>query len=33
MGNPAGVKRNFDVLEKRRMAAAKLLKEGIHELR
>lgn len=31
MGNPAGVKRNFDVLEKRRLHAAKLLKEGIHE--
>jgi transposase len=31
MGNPAGVKRNFDVLEKRRMQAAKLLKKGIHE--
>ena len=31
MGNPAGVKRNFDVLEKRRMEAAKLLKQGIHE--
>ena len=31
MGNPAGVKRNFDVLEKRRLQAAKLLKQGIHE--
>ena len=31
MGNPAGVKRNFDALEKRRLQAAKLLKEGIHE--
>jgi transposase len=31
MGNPAGVKRDFDVLEKRRMQAAKLLKKGIHE--
>ena len=31
MGNPAGVKRNFDVLEKRRLQAAKLLKKGIHE--
>ena len=31
MGNPAGVKRNFDALEKRRMRAAKLLKKGIHE--
>lgn len=31
MGNPAGVKRNFDVLEKRRTLAAKFLKQGIHE--
>ena len=31
MGNPAGVKRNFDALEKRRLQAAKLLKKGIHE--
>ena len=31
MGNPAGVKRNFDVLESRRMQAARLLKKGIHE--
>jgi transposase len=31
MGNPAGVKRDFDALEKRRMQAAKLLKQGIHE--
>jgi transposase len=31
MGNPAGVRRNFDALEKRRMQAAKLLKQGIHE--
>jgi len=31
MGNPAGVKRNFEALEKRRMQAAKLLKQGIHE--
>lgn len=31
MGNPAGVKRNFDAMEKRRMQAAKLLKQGIHE--
>ena len=31
MGNPAGVKRNFDDLEKRRLQAAKLLKKGIHE--
>jgi transposase len=31
MGNPAGVKRNFNALEQRRMRAAKLLKQGIHE--
>lgn len=31
MGNPAGVKRNFETLEKRRMQAARLLKKGIHE--
>ena len=31
MGNPAGVKRNFEALEKRRMQAARLLKKGIHE--
>ncbi len=31
MGNPAGVKRNFEALEARRIHAAKLLKEGIHE--
>jgi len=31
MGNPAGVKRNFEALEARRMQAAKLLKQGIHE--
>src|SRR5512137_3058921 len=31
MGNPAGIKRNFDALEVRRMQAAKLLKQGIHE--
>ena len=31
MGNPAGVKRNFEALEKRRMKAARLLKKGIHE--
>jgi len=28
MGNPAGVKRDFDALEKRRLAAVKLLKQG-----
>jgi transposase len=31
MGNPAGVKRDFDALELRRMEAAKLLKEGMSE--
>ena len=31
MGNPAGVKRNFEALEKRRLQAARLLKRGIHE--
>ena len=31
MGNPAGVKRNFEALEKRRLQAARLLKKGIHE--
>jgi transposase len=31
MGNPAGEKRNFEALEKRRMQAARLLKKGIHE--
>jgi transposase len=31
MGNPAGVKRNFVALEARRIRAAKLLKQGIHE--
>lgn len=29
MGNPAGVKRNFDALEKRRLKAFKLLAEGL----
>lgn len=29
MGNPAGVRRDFDALEKRRMEAARLLKKGI----
>jgi transposase len=31
MGNPAGVKRDFDALEKRRLQAARLLKKGVHE--
>ena len=29
MGNPAGVKRNFEALEKRRLKAFKLLSEGL----
>lgn len=31
MGNPAGVKRDFDALEGRRIKAARLLKQGVHE--
>jgi transposase len=31
MGNPAGVKRDFDQLEQRRMEAAQLLKSGLSE--
>lgn len=31
MGNPAGVRRDFEALEARRLRAAKLLKQGIHE--
>jgi transposase len=31
MGNPAGVRRDFDALEKRRLQAARLLKKGVHE--
>ena len=31
MGNPAGVKRDFDALQKRRMQAARLLEKGISE--
>ena len=31
MGNPAGVRRDFDALEKRRMEAAKLLQRGLSE--
>src|ERR1700730_15054593 len=29
MGNPAGVKRDFEGLERRRMAAAKLVQQGV----
>lgn len=31
MGNPAGVKRNFDALEQRRLKAFALLKQGRHQ--
>jgi transposase len=31
MGNPAGVKRDFNALEKRRFAAVKLLDAGVHQ--
>jgi transposase len=31
MGNPAGVKRDFNALEKRRFAAVKLLEAGVHQ--
>jgi len=31
MGNPAGVRRDFDELEQRRMAAARLLREGVSQ--
>ena len=31
MGNPAGVRRDFDALEWRRMEAAKLLKQGVSQ--
>jgi len=31
MGNPKGVKRDFDALEERRMKAANLLKQGVHQ--
>jgi transposase len=31
MGNPAGVRRDFDALEKRRLQAARLLRKGVHE--
>ncbi len=31
MGNPAGVKRDFGALEKRRMQAARLLEKGVSE--
>jgi transposase len=30
MGNPRGVKRDFDVLEERRLRGAQLLREGVH---
>ncbi len=31
MGNPAGVRRNFDKLERRRLDAVDLLRQGIHQ--
>lgn len=31
MGNPAGVKRDFEALEQRRLRAAALLRKGLHE--
>ena len=31
MGNPAGVRRDFKALEHRRLQAAKLLEQGVHE--
>lgn len=31
MGNPAGVRRNFDELEQRRMTAARLLRDGLSQ--
>jgi transposase len=31
MGNPAGVPRNFEKLEQRRLAAADLLRKGLHQ--
>jgi transposase len=31
MGNPAGVRRDFQALEQRRLRAARLLKKGVHQ--
>jgi transposase len=31
MGNPAGVRRNFEALEERRMEAARLLRQGVSQ--
>jgi transposase len=31
MGNPAGVRRDFEKLEQRRLEAAELLRQGIHQ--
>ena len=31
MGNPAGVRRDFDKLEQRRLEAVDLLRQGIHQ--
>src|SRR5919108_1835786 len=31
MGNPAGVRRDFQALEQRRLQAARLLRKGVHQ--
>ena len=31
MGNPAGMRRDFDALERRRMQAIKLLRRGLNQ--
>src|SRR5215475_13408126 len=31
MGNPAGVRRDFEKLEQRRLEAAELLRQGLHQ--
>src|SRR2546428_12779200 len=31
MGNPAGVRRDFQAMERRRLRAARLLKKGVHQ--
>jgi transposase len=32
MGNPAGVRRDFDALEKRRFEAIRLVEQGVNQL-
>jgi hypothetical protein len=32
MGNPAGVRQDFEKLEQRRLEAAELLRQGLHQL-